>query len=120
MKRASTLALLLAAAGALGMAAPARAQVTTTPPIRVKTKTPSNNQSRFQGEVIHADAIAIIVRDRKDPRFIRTFTYSPKVKEQMEQILASGGYQFGDRVVIRYENGKDEALAISGRPSKPL
>jgi hypothetical protein len=118
MKRASTLALLLAA-GALGMAAPARAQV-TTPPIVVKTKTPRNNQSRFKGEVIHADAISIVVRDRKDPRFVRTFTYSPKVKEQMEQIIASGGYQFGDRVVIRYENGKDEALAISGRPSKPL
>jgi hypothetical protein len=102
------------------MAVPARAQMATTPPIVVKTKTPRNNQSRFKGEVLHADAIAIIVRDRKDPRLIRTFTYSVKVKEQMEQILANGGYQYGDRVVIRYENGKDEALAISGRPSKPL
>jgi hypothetical protein len=119
MKTSRILAPALAAL-VMVTGASARAQVTTAPPIVVKVKTPKPKQDRFKGEVLHADALSIIVRDRKDPRFIRTFTYTPKVKDKMDKIFARGGYQYGDKVQIRYEAGKDVALAISGKPSKPL
>jgi len=103
----------------------ARAQVTTAPAIRVKVKQLKTQLSWFKGEVLHADQLSIIVRDRQDPRFVRTFTYSPKAKEKMERIIENGGYQYGDKVKIQYQAGQTDssqnvALDIKGRPSKPL
>ena len=119
MKSFRTLLIVLSLAGGMAAAAlPVCAQVSEAPPIRVKVKTPK--AQNFKGEVLHADAVSILVRDRKDSRFIRSFTYSAKVKEQMDKILARGGYQYGDKVEIRYQVGQDVALAIKGRPSKPL
>lgn len=112
------LAAFLLTAGLAVAGGTAYAQVSDAPLIRVKVKTPKSQH--FKGEVLHADAISMVVRDRKDPRFIRTFTYAPKVKEQMDKVLARGGYQYGDKVEIRYQAGDDVALAIKGRPSKPL
>ncbi len=114
----SLLVAFLLAAGLAVVGGIAPAQVSDAPPIRVKVKAPKSQ--RFQGEVLHADAISMMVRDRKDPRFIRTFTYSLKVKQQMDKVLARGGYQYGDKVEIRYQAGEDVALAIKGRPSKPI
>ena len=119
MKSFRSLLIMLSLAGGMGAAAlPAGTQVSEAPPIRLKVKAPK--AQNFKGEVLHADAISMMVRDRKDPRFIRTFTYSPKVKEQMDKILARGGYQYGDKVEIRYRAGQDVALVIKGKPSKPL
>lgn len=123
MKSFKILAGTLAVFGAVTVAAPGvRAQVTIAQPINIKTpKQPKTPQvARFQGEVLHADSASIMVRDRKDARFIRTFTYSPKVRDKMEKIIARGGYQYGDKVQIRYQPGKEVALDIKGRPSKPL
>ncbi len=116
----SLLSAFLLAVGLAVAGGTAYAQVSDAPPIRVKVKAPKSRQERFKGEVLHADALSMIVRDRKDPRFIRTFTYSPKVKDQMDKVLARGGYQYGDKVEIRHQAGDDVALAIKGRPSKPL
>lgn len=118
------IAALAAAAVLTASAGGARAQVTTAPAIHVKVKQPKTLKW-FKGEVLHADQLSIIVRDRQDPRFIRTFTYSPKVKEEMDKILERGGFQYGDKVQIRYQpdqsaSGKDVALDIRGRPSKAL
>jgi len=119
MKSFRTLLVAFSLAGAIAACGgTACAQVSEAPPIRVKGKAPRSE--RFKGEVLHADSISMMVRDRKDPRFIRTFTYSPKVKEQMGKIIARGGYQYGDKVEIRYQAGQDVALAIKGRPSKPI
>ncbi len=118
------IAVLAAAAALTASAGGVRAQVTTAPAIRIKVKQPKTLKW-FKGEVLHADQLSIIARDRQDPRFIRTFTYSPKAKEEMDKILERGGFQYGDKVQIRYQpdpsaSGKDVALDIRGRPSKAL
>lgn len=98
------------------------AQVQTSQPIQVKVKSPipKPKQIWLKAEVVHADAQSLTVRDRSNPLFVRTFSFSPKVKGQMEKILARGGYQYGDKVEIRYEDGQSVALALKGKPSKPL
>jgi len=101
------------------------AQVTTAPAIRAKIKQPKTQLIWFKGQVLHADQRSIVVRDPKDPRFVRTFTYSPKAQAKMDRILENGGYQYGDKVKIQYQAGQtgsneDVALDIKGRPSKPL
>ena len=126
MKNSKIAITALAVAAALAAAATgAPAQVTTAPTIHVKVKQPKTQLSWFKGQVLHADDLSIIVRDRQDPRFIRTFTYSPKAKEKMDRIIENGGYQYGDKVQIQYQPGQtassqDVALDIKGRPSKPL
>jgi Spy/CpxP family protein refolding chaperone len=124
MKKSRIAIAALALAGTVGAMA-ARAQVTTAPAIRAKIKQPKTQLIWFKGEVLHADQRSIIVRDPQDPRFVRTFTYSPRVQEKMDRILENGGYQYGDRVKIQYQAGQagsnpDVALDIKGRPSKPL
>jgi hypothetical protein len=110
--------VLLAAAALALVSAPARAQVSTSAPIIVKVKKPKVHLLKYEGEVVHADARQIVLHDPGDPRYIHTFTYSAKVKDQMEKILSRGGYQYGDRVQIRYQAGSDVAEKIAGKPSK--
>jgi hypothetical protein len=117
-------ALVLAAAFAAGSSA-VRAQSIDLPGIQINAKPKKPLQfEKFKGEVLHADSASIMVRDPNDTRFIHTFTYSPKVKEQMDKIIAKGGYQYGDKVVIHYQPGQgqvqDVAIAIKGKPSKPI
>jgi len=69
--------------------------------------------------VLRFNSVAITVGSLQDPRIIHTFTYSPAVRKKVEKMLETGGYQYGDRVKIRYRPGSSVALAISGKPSKP-
>jgi hypothetical protein len=111
----------LVAAAALGaMAAPVRAQIDTSKPIVIKTIKPKTKLEKFQGEVMHANPVAITVRSRENERVIRTFTYSAEVRDRMQQIIDLGGYQYGDKVEIQCEAGGNVALRIKGKPSKPL
>ncbi len=104
---------------AVTVAASAWAQVTTSGPIRAKPpKALARHVATFRGAVIRADAAQIIVRSRSDSRFVRTFTYSPQARRQVEKVLERGGFRYGDRVRIRYQAGTDVALAIRGKPSK--
>jgi hypothetical protein len=59
------------------------------------------------------------VRSLTDMREIHTFSYAPAIRGQMQQIHNAGGYQYGDKVVVWYEQGADVALKIKGKPSKP-
>ena len=118
MMRFSLRALLLVGAALLAAGAPLRAQIDISKPIRIKEVRPK--RVTFRGEVMHANFAQITVRSQENERVIRTFTYSPKVGEQMQQILERGGYQYGDKVVIQHEAGRDVALRIKGKPSKPL
>ncbi len=88
----------------------------TAEPVRIARNVPPKTEM-FRGEVIHADAQRIVVRSRENPRIVRTFTYAPALKKKMEALHAKGGFQFGDRVQIRHEAGRDVALAIKGKPS---
>src|SRR5271170_1392610 len=73
----------------------------------------------LKAEVIRADYHAIVVREQGDTRKIHSFTYSPAVLAKMQKILAHGGYQYGDKVKILYQQGQTVALDIEGKPSKP-
>jgi hypothetical protein len=80
-------------------------------------KTPSDSQW-FRCRAIAMTGAAITLRDSKNPRMIRTFTYSAKVTDQMQQHLAQGGYHFGGKVKVRFDTQNHEALAVNGKPSK--
>jgi len=113
----SGVALLVAAALAVAVL-PAGGQVDVNKPISIRTVKPK--RVTFEGEVMHANPVAITVRSQENERLIRTFRYSPKVREEMQKIIDRGGYQYGDKVQIRYEEGSDVALRIKGKPSKPI
>jgi hypothetical protein len=115
------------AALAVGVAfgtTPAKAQadpvspLNTSPPIVVKQK--AVKPIWLKAEVIHADQLSLLVREEDNGLNIHTFTYSDKAREKMQAVLDAGGYQYGDKVRIRYMPGKTEALDIQGDPSKPI
>lgn len=110
-------AAALAFLASLAMAAPARAQmdssgVVASKPLKVKP-------IWLKAEVVHVDHNSIVVREVDHPMMVHTYTFSTKMAEQMEKLQANGGFQHGDKVHILHEPGKDEALAIHGRPSRP-
>jgi hypothetical protein len=74
---------------------------------------------RARFEVLHVMSGAIQVRSLVNEREIHTFSYSDQIRDQMQKMLDQGGYQYGDKVVIWYEQGTEKALRIKGRPSKP-
>ena|ERR1700722_2757439 len=59
------------------------------------------------------------VHSVNDFRDLRTFSYSPKIRDRMQQILNAGGYQHGDHVTIWFGSDTTLALKIRGKPSKP-
>jgi hypothetical protein len=58
------------------------------------------------------------VRSAVDMRELHTFTYSPAIREKMQNIYNAGGFQYGDNVVVSYRHGDDVAVKIKGKPSK--
>ncbi len=125
MKTIRIIAALAAfAAGIALTSAPAKAQsdqatpLTTTSPIVVKQK--AAKPVWLKAEVIHADQLSLLVREEDNGLNIHTFSYSDKAREKMQAVLEAGGYQYGDKIQIRYMPGKTEALDIKGGPSKPL
>jgi len=122
MTRNKKLSVLLLAAGAMCAAATsARAQVSTAPTIKLKpVHTKEVKPAKTQYQVLHMTNTAIQVRSLVNEREIHTFTYSDQIRDQMQKLLDQGGYQYGDKVVIRYKLGTDVALNIKGKPSKPI
>jgi hypothetical protein len=112
--------LLIAATAALLMivATPAGAQSAGTS-ITLSTPTIHKGNIWLKGEVVHADARSIMVREQGNPLSIHTFTYAEPIQGQMQQIAEAGGYQYGDHVKILYFPGQQIALKIHGKPSKP-
>lgn len=96
-------------------AAPARAQISETKPIKIKQ--PKVKKEKFTGMVVSATLQGITVRDAKDLRVIRTFTLSEKAGAQMIKAFDKGGFQVGDKVTIIHPQGVDTALEIKGKPS---
>lgn len=58
------------------------------------------------------------VRSLTDMREMHTFSYSPGIREKMQEIFNAGGYQYGDKVAVWYRQGTTVALNIKGKPSK--
>lgn len=74
-------------------------------------------KARF--EVLHMLYQSIQVRSLADMRELHTFTYSPAIRDKMQNVFNAGGYQYGDKVVVWYRRGEDVAIKIAGKPSKP-
>jgi hypothetical protein len=122
MTRNNRIALLVLAAGAVwAVAVPACAQVTTSRMIKTKpVHTAKVNTTKTRFEVLHMTNTAIQVRSLVNELEIHTFKYSDSIRDKMQKLLDHGGYQYGDKVYIRYQPGTDIALEIKGKPSKPL
>jgi hypothetical protein len=118
MIRSSIRVAVLAALALPGAALPVSAQTQTAPPIKLKT--PKPKVEKFKGEVLAFNSLQIMVRGQENERLVRTFSYTPELREQMQKLLDQGGYQHGDKVEIHHEPGSDIALKIKGKPSKPL
>ena len=111
-------AIAVLAAGIAFAAAPASAQgqVDTSSPIVVKQSAPK--AVWLKAEVLHADKVSLMVREEANGMNIHTFTYSDLARQQIQAVLDAGGYQYGDKIKVRYMPGKTEALEIRGIPSK--
>ena len=107
--------------GGLLAAAAARGQVTMSAPIVVRSPGASGAAPKgnwLKAEVIHADSNSMIVREQVNGMMIHTFTYTPELQAAMAKFLDQGGYQYGDKVQILYQQGQTVALRVRGKPSK--
>lgn len=118
MKRNKTRALFLAAAFALS-----GAFLAGFTPETARAQSPSPGQSgkivKTQFEVVAMLYQSLQVRSLANQQELRTFTYSPAVRPQMQKVQSEGGYKYGDKVTVWYHEGVDVALKIRGKPSKP-
>ena len=75
----------------------------------------------LRAQVIHADSRSLIVQEQANPKMIHTFSYAPKLQDTMQDLQNSnGGYRYGDKVRILYQQahpGEFVALRIKGKPS---
>jgi hypothetical protein len=74
----------------------------------------------LKAEVVHADAVTLIVRERENGYAVHTFNFSPDLQPKMQAMLDKGGFQYGDRVSILFMPGQTVALRVHGKPSKSL
>jgi hypothetical protein len=121
MIRNKQFAVMLAAAFVFcSTAISVRAQAPAAP-ILVKSKpAPAEKPIKARFEVLRMMINAVQVRSLADEREIHTFVYSDQIRDRMQTLFNDGGYQYGDRVEIRYMHGSDVALNIKGKPSKPI
>jgi hypothetical protein len=108
-------ALALCGAFLASFAPAARAQTT---PAAAAPSPASHKVIKMQFIVEHMLYQSLQVHSVNDFRDLRTFSYSPKIRDQMQQIQNAGGYQHGDRVTIWYGSDTTLALKIRGKPSK--
>jgi hypothetical protein len=140
MKNSRIIAALLALAGALAFApnaaraqdpvtvgAAAAAVARVTAPVITKVydvvtrRQPTPEGSEWlKAEVVHADAVTLIVRERENGYAVHTFNFSPELQPKMQAMLDKGGFQYGDRVSILFMPGQTVALRVHGKPSKSL
>ncbi len=113
MTRNKTHAFVFAAALALCAASLAVSAQSAQSPASQFQKT---IKTRF--EVVQMSYQSIQVRSL-DMREHFTFTYSPQISGEMQNIFNAGGYQYGDRIIVWHKIGDDVALKIKGKPSKP-
>src|ERR1700730_6268359 len=109
---AIALALLFCVTGAASFAPEASAQSAPAP------APPAEKPIKVRFEVVRMLYQSLQVRSLADMRELHTFTYSPAIRDKMQKIFNDGGYQYGDKVVVWYQQGTAIALNIKGKPSK--
>ncbi|HMD06364.1 MAG TPA: hypothetical protein VKH63_02450 [Candidatus Acidoferrum sp.] len=131
----------LAKIGGLGAAAlamagvfstPVRAQVSevvkpvivdTAVPIIVNTIKPKPKYvglGKFEGYVMHANTVQITVRAKGNDMSLQSFALSERASAEMQTVVDRGGYQYGDKVTVYYDQTSLKALKVKGKPSRPL
>ena len=121
MKHIAALAILVG----LGCSA-ARAQdpvvVSTAVAIAIQTIKPKKQSPfpKFEGTVMNANNVVIIVRGKENELAVRTFTLSDQARDQMQKIIDKGGYQYGDKVTVFFDPTTNQAIKIKGKASKPI
>ncbi|HEY4739554.1 MAG TPA: hypothetical protein VIH76_03050 [Candidatus Acidoferrales bacterium] len=111
-------ALGLALAALAAVAPSARAQMDSSAPMVVKQQ--KVKPLWMNAEVVRADQNTLTVREAGNEMTLHTFTYGPKAAQQMHKAITAGGYQRGDAIKIRFQSGHTVALAIKGKPSRPI
>ena len=121
-------ALLVSGAGA----ASARAQgpvpvivpiiVDTAAPIVVNAVKPKPKPgiAKFEGFIVNATITQVTVRAKNNEMAIRTFPLTETAVAKMQQVIDKGGYQYGDKVTVMYDNVSEKAVKVKGKPSKPI
>lgn len=97
--------------------------VETAVPIVVNTIKPKplpSGMAKFDGTVMNATSAQITVKAKGDDMSIRTFALSPAASVKMQQTIDKGGYQYGDKVSVVYDQSSLQAVKIKGKASKSL
>jgi hypothetical protein len=113
--------LALAALACCALVFSVSAQDSGTPAVVVKSAPAASSKpvkTRF--EVLHMFITSIQVRSLTNGLEVHTFLYSDQIRDNMQRLFDQGGYQYGDKVEIWYQQGSQTALKIKGKPSKPL
>lgn len=98
----------------MGFAPAASAQSTSASTVQ---SPPTHKVIKRHFIVEHMLLQSLQVHSVDDYRDLRTFSYSPRIRDRMQEILNAGGYQHGDRVTIWYGSDTTLALKIKGKPS---
>ena len=75
---------------------------------------------KFEGTVMNANNVVIMVRGKQNELAVQTFTLSPEARDKMQKIIDKGGYQYGDKVTVFYDPTTNQAIRIKGKASKPI
>ncbi len=97
--------------------------VETAVPIVVNTIKPKplpSGIAKFDGTVMNATTAQITVKAKGDDMTIRTFALAPAASAKMQETIAKGGYQYGDKVSVLYNQSSEQAVKIKGKASKSL
>jgi hypothetical protein len=86
----------------------------------VKPKPLPNGVAKFDGTVMNATSVQITVKAKGNDMSIQTFALSPAASAKMQETIAKGGYQYGDKVSVIYNQSSLQALKIKGKASKSL
>jgi hypothetical protein len=86
----------------------------------VKPKPLPAGVAKFEGFVMNANIAQITVRAKGNDLGLRTFTLSAAAAAKMQQIVDKGGYQYGDKVTVLYDQASQKALKVKGKPSKAI
>jgi hypothetical protein len=97
--------------------------VSEAAPIVVKAITPKPKPAgvqKLEGYIVNANTAQVTVRTKSNELSLQTFTLNQQVSAKMQKIMDNGGYQYGDKVTVYYDETSRTALKIKGKPSRPL
>ena len=86
----------------------------------LKPKPKATGLGKYEGFVMHANIAQITVRAKGNDLSLQTFPLSEQASSRMQSIVDKGGYQYGDKVTVYYDQTSLKALKVKGKPSKPI